>query len=198
MAQISLSEAETYISDSINRAKELAQQESGFEAMRESFAVILSVSEAINPKLQGNKNLVSGFVSEMDDKASWLVAPVTSPIDEDIAAKLTDIRDALDHQISLPNDVVLINDIPQATGRPAGVWFISPKAFVVAVERTAYKIIQNNPDATFDPNQLQRTKSPRGLATAYPEQNTELGIVGHSSASQTSTVWPPPQPKKSS
>ncbi|MFQ5811620.1 MAG: hypothetical protein ACE5I2_00270 [Anaerolineae bacterium] len=178
MTRRTLSDAQRSIERFICEARECAKQELGFAAMSTVFPVILAVSEAVNPSLEKNKNLLGAFVSRMVDKTSWLVAPMTNLSNDDIATKLADVRDSLAHQLSLPDDVYLTNTSAEAkdlSKKHPNKYIISTVEFVDVVERTIRRIIQAHPAVVFDPR--PRTRTPRAPADRVIFPGGTLGSI---------------------
>jgi hypothetical protein len=170
MAKMTLSGSQTQksISRFIFEAKECARQELGFAAMQIIFSVILAVSEAINPELRRDEDLFKAFVPEMVKKPIWLIAPEGLLSNEDIAEKLSDIRNALAHQLSLPRDVCLANtrvDAEEIWKRRPKMYIISTTELVDTIETTVHKLTKANPNAMWDP----RPRIPRGPASRVVE-----------------------------
>jgi hypothetical protein len=163
MTKRTLSDAQTSIERFISEASECAKQELGFAAMSTIFPVILAVSEAVNPSVCGDENLLKAFVPKMIDKTSWLVAPVANLSDDDIATKLARVRNSLAHQLSVPYDVYLVNtsaDARAISKKYPDKYVISTVEFVDAIKRTVRRTIQVHPTVAFDP----RPRTPRAPA----------------------------------
>ena len=111
MAQL-LKDSEEKINRFLDEAQISLDNECGFPAMLMIFSVMLAVSEAIHPKRKmSDKDLISLFVSKMKYK-NWFIH-TTRPTftDDELTEILSDSRDGLSHQISLPFGVILVKDI---------------------------------------------------------------------------------------
>jgi hypothetical protein len=154
-----LADAEDSINRFISEARMCAERECGFAAMLTAFPVILGVSEAVSRE-KTNDALFKWFVSQMDDRDSWILLPESVTFEEaDVGEKLSDIRDSLAHQFSLPLDVTMVNGIAEVkdvSGRDSDKYFVGTREFVDAVRRTVGKIVESHPDAVLDPH-------PRGV-----------------------------------
>jgi hypothetical protein len=141
----------------------------GFASMLTAFTVILSVSEAVF-RDHYNFPLLKKFVSEMQDKTSWLFAAKAnpSPSGVDIAQTLTEVRNGLAHELSLPNNVMLANSSTTArelSKTNTDKYIISTIDFVSAVEVTVNKLIAANPKSDFDP--FKKASQAREPASAW-------------------------------
>ncbi|MGA9349109.1 MAG: hypothetical protein WBW48_09930 [Anaerolineae bacterium] len=179
-----LSDAWESIERFILESGRCAGQGCGFAAMLTVFPVILAVSGAVGmvSGLPSIEQLLRAFVSRMVDKTSWLVAPVTNLSDDDIGAKLAEVRNGLAHQLSLPDDVYLRNTIAEAidtSKKYPDKYVISTVEFVDVVGRTVRCIIKDNPTVTFDPGSVRWPPRGPGLRVTF-----EDGSSGSISISQ--------------
>ena len=156
-----LADAKESIDRFLYEARKCAESEYGFAAMLVVFSVILGVSEAVSRKRR-NDDLFEWFVSQMSDKESWILLPEFEKFEEDtIGEKLSDIRNALAHQFSLPVDVVMVNSISEVrwvSKREDHRYYIGTREFVEAVRRTVDKIVKSHPSVVLDPYVLLITK----------------------------------------
>ena len=164
-----LANARVSIDRFIFEAEECARQKLGFAAMSTIFPVILSVSEAVVGKHIGtltrhdDKNLFENFVPRMVDK-DWLISRSSTVFsNKDIATDLSQIRDGLAHQMSLPNHVGMINTKSEAKeflkANPTTSRIISVEEFIKAVQATIDVMVKNYPDAALDPNPRGTSRS---------------------------------------
>jgi len=179
-----LSDARDSVERFILEAERCAGQQCGFAAMLTIFPVILAVSEAVGTAsgLLSIEQLLQALVGRMLDKTSWLVAPVTILSDDDIGAKLAEVRNGLAHQLSLPDDVDLRNTIAEArdaSQKYPDKYVISTVEFVDAVGRTVRCIIKDNPTVIFDPSSVRWPPRGPGLRVIF-----EDGSSGSISISQ--------------
>ncbi|GIK39127.1 MAG: hypothetical protein BroJett011_29600 [Chloroflexota bacterium] len=161
------------INDFLTEANTCALQKLGFAAMLIVFPVILSVSEALErakaPSSAGqsypDKDLFKEFVPRMADN-SWLVLrdPNSSLSNQDIAIDLSNVRDDLAHQLSLPKHIGMINIKSEAKeyfkDHPGIARVISVLEFVQEVSRTVDSVIKMYPTVPFDPNPKGNPRSP--------------------------------------
>ncbi len=172
-----LIDAQESIERFIIEAKGCATQRLGFAAMLTIFPVILSVSEALYKHKNtyslsdpDDQDLFKDFVPRMVDK-TWLVPSAVSTLsDQQVATELSQVRNGLAHQMSLPNYIGLINTKPEVREflreHPAVKHVICVVEFVEAASRTVEEIIKNYPNIIFDP-------SPKGIPRA-PAKRVEL------------------------
>ena len=162
----------TSIKRFFDEARGCAAKQWGFAAMLTTFPVILSVSEAVYYHQSGSissppndKDLFKYFAASMADK-TWLVprVPNSSSSDQDIAIKLSQTRDGLVHQLSLPNYIGMVNtktDVKEFFKKnPAAKYVISVVEFVEAAKQTVEQIIQTYPNISFDPNPKGNPRTP--------------------------------------
>jgi len=176
--------------DSIDRflleAKMCAQKEYGFASMLTTFSVILGVSEAASEQTR-NDDLFQWFVSQMDDRDSWLVVPDSETFTESgVGKKLAQIRNSLSHQFSLPSDVMLVNSIAEAriaSGQKPDRYYISTQEFVGAVKSAVHRIVECYPKATFDSDQkgIDRRMANRVVASTGAPHSPGSSPVSDSS-----------------
>ena len=165
MAQTLISVQEN-IQRFIDEARKCAKADLGFASLLTIFPVILGISEAIlnerltieklRKKSVTTKNIMEVFTAKMPDKKSWIFHQSSGGTsDSEIIEKITQIRDGLAHQLSLPIDVKLINnnnDAQRLSTVEPNFYIISTVGFIDAVETTVETIIRENPDLIFDPH----------------------------------------------
>jgi hypothetical protein len=125
----------------------------GFAAMLTIFPVMNSISEAI---LSSRKIeiIVPHFIGKMSNSPSWLIkSPSCVKNDESI---MVEIRNGLVHAMSLPPRMLLTKNITVAReymNKHPGKYdcIIGIEQFIDEVERTAYRLVNDNPDIDFDP-----------------------------------------------
>jgi hypothetical protein len=162
--------------------------------MQTVFPVVLAISEAVKPSLRGNEALLTHFVHEMNDITSWLITRQShpNPTEAEVARKLDEVRDGLAHQLSLPNDVILADDMGKARRMAKSEpqkYVISTLDFIEVVRETVEKLIQSHPQVILDPRQTYwtQTKTPRGPGTIVPgtPQNLIARLFGHITGSSS-------------
>jgi hypothetical protein len=125
----------------------------GFAAMLTIFPVINSISEAILNDRTIEKT-INHFVREMGSSTAWLIkAPFYSDTDEAVIIK---VRNGLVHAMSLPPRIILTKNNTDAKtymNRYPSKYdcIISVEQFIDQVERTAYRLVEENPGIDFDP-----------------------------------------------
>lgn len=151
-------------------ARQCANQGLGFAAMSTIFPVILAVSEAINPALDGATSLIRAFVPNMADKTSWLIAPVKGLSDDDIAEKLAQVRNSIAHELSLPDDMYMTNTYAEARSlsqEHPDKYFISTVEFVNVIQLTVSRLLLAYPHVAFDPDpRTQRSPADRVILSS--------------------------------
>lgn len=173
-----LSDVRSSIDRFVYEAEKCAKKEYGFAALLTIFPVILAVSEAIKPG-RDNKDLVRNLLAQMDDKTSWVILPRSASklSDYDLAKKLTEIRDSLAHQLSLPSDVVLANNRSEARGiaeEHPQMYILSTIEFISAVRQTVQELIEAHPSAILDSHPRVE---PRGAADRLEFQDTSASSM---------------------
>lgn len=154
---MTLGQVHSSIGDFLDHAKECATHGHGFSALLTVFPIIEGVSEALlgGANRPSIKDLFQKFIAEMNDKSSWIITPqATHFSDEDLADKLTALRNGLTHEFSLPTDIRLANNKQDAQVLRAlhpGACFVCTTEFVCAVEQTVGRIVTSNPSVAFDP-----------------------------------------------
>jgi hypothetical protein len=182
-----LADVEASINRFISEARMCAEGQCGFAAMLTAFPVILGVSEAVSGK-QTNDALFKWFMSQMDDRDSWILLPESVTFEEaDVGEKLSHIRDSLAHQFSLPLDVVMVNSIAEVKdmpGRDSDKYFVGTREFVDAIQRTVGKIVESHPDAVLDPH----PRDVRGAASRVPLTGDARSTSGSSAGEVISSA----------
>lgn len=188
----SLKEANHLISRFLEEAEKCLDFECGYPAMMTVFSVILAVSEAIlgkssKIKRYSEEELINNFVDKMSDKA-WFIANGASPRDDEIIRRhLYEIRNGLSHQLSLPNDILLIGsaaDLGEKTVLNVA-YIVSVEGFLRSVRRTIEDLANNDEysSRTMDPNFGGfRLSNPRGLGSSNELSNVK-GMATSCSAS---------------
>jgi hypothetical protein len=191
MSTKTLLEVQASVQDFLNEARFCAENGKGFAAMCTVFPVILAISEAVNPGLRHDDDLIMAFVASMADKRSWLVAPSKGAIvvtDKELGEILTNLRNALAHALSQPIDVVLVNTVAEVVSNPAAPsdrWFIGTTELVEAVRDAASRLIAANAHMTFDPK-------PRGTTERAPAVGESAPWGPSASAIDLTNHYPPP------
>jgi len=162
-----LSDAKGSVDRFIKEARCCAMCEHGFAAMLTAFSVLLAVQEAVNGSRASDADLIAGFVPHMMAKTSWFHKPVVPASDNDIARALGELRNALAHQLSMPEAVKLANDTSElAVVR--GQWpqadILSVLEFVDDVLVTANSLIAAHPTKAMDPDPPKSATMPRDIA----------------------------------
>lgn len=158
----------------IDQAKKCAEHGFGFAAMMMSFAIILSICEALVVDKEGKgkksiKKLIEKFVENLPETKgeSWLIGTdVEKLTDDNLVDILRYIRDGLMHQMSMPPGVYLANNKEGAkefNNEQPGMFVISTIDFVKQVDDTIVGLIAKNLDVIFDPQH----RFPRDLASAF-------------------------------
>ena len=172
MSAKTLLDAQGSVQYFLDEATFCADKGKGFAAMCTVFPVVLAISEALKPLLKNDGERIQAFVKEMPEERSWVVPPSTetNPIpDMRLAEILTDLRNALVHELSQPVGVILINNVAEVVGKsaaPQEKWFIGTTEFAEAVRITANRLIEANPQTPFDPK--PRGSTPRAPAEGGP------------------------------
>jgi len=167
-----LSDARTSIERFMKEARCCAVCELGFSAMLTAFSVMLALQEAIvGPS--GIDNLIGGFVRLMNAKNKWFHSATATPSDQVISDALTELRNALAHELSMPTGVKIVNVAAQAATalqQWPGSHVVSVEEFVEDVGATALVIVAAYPNTVMDPTQSGRLQQgsismPRSPAT---------------------------------
>ena len=167
-----LLQAQQSVDRFFTEAKECINQELGFSAMLTTFAVMEAVAEACKGKRSSSKSLIQYFTREMGDTPSWLIPP-TSPIflrsvsslegfNGSITRGLTDIRNGLVHNLSLPPHVSLAKDGTSAqeyARQNPDDYVINVSEFIESVKEMCQTLINRFPENVFDP-QGNQNRSP--------------------------------------
>jgi hypothetical protein len=173
----------------LTEASTCAKKECGHSCLLTLFPVMLGLAEAMCKGGGDNKELLTWFISEMSDTASWLVRPSSaSPTKESVGEFLKQVRDSLAHQCSLPLNAHLDNNIESAkatSARNPDKYVIGTSDLTQAVRETAIRIIEANPNVVFDPDQKSRGYD-RGTSNRLPPADRRLEV----SATGTSATGP--------
>ncbi len=170
--------AELYL-DEAERCANSTPKVLGFAAMTTALSCVVAIGEAlIGETGQSDEKCIRAFCQKMTDH-EWFLTSVGKTNLADMPKTLTDVRNALVHALSLPNDVCLVPvrekyQATQDTKRPTG---IVPSLFVRSVRSTIENIAKEQPDFQFDPLASQKKRS--------IVQVTSSG----SSASTSDTIW---------
>ena len=155
-----LADAQSSIERFLAEASTCAEEQCGFSCLLTVFPVMMGLAEAMRGPSK-DAELLTWFVEEMGDIASWLISPTSVASTKSIGQIVVDIRHGLTHQCSLPPNVVLANSIEEAKLISASIpskYIISTADLTQAVRETAMSIIEANPDREFDPTKTTRGK----------------------------------------
>ena len=109
---------------------------------------------------------IEAVYKEMPGKASWLLTPEgPNPDDTIVVGKIKQLRDALVHQLSLPNDTILFPNRESARSGTGHAWGIIVPEFIDAVESAVPRIVEKHGNKKWDPGADEKTPS-RGPAAA--------------------------------
>lgn len=175
----------------VHEARECAALQLGLACLSTLFSVVLAVAEAICPGQANDEQVVEVFVMKMPDKTSWLAVTPPPPSDSALAKLLTDVRNAMAHQLSLPSHVLLAKSNEEAAllsvSKP-GLVLISTTGLTKAVGETAEDLVRSYPSALFDPRPRSGPRSPADrLESAF----LDLGLGFSASASGSPDAVPP-------
>lgn len=175
----------------LTEASTCAQKECGHSCLLTVFPVMLGLAEAMCKGEGDIKKLLTWFISEISDTASWLVCPGSvSPTKDSVGGFLKQVRDSLVHQCSLPSNAHLSNNIEEAkasSARNPDKYVISTSDLTQAVREAAIRIIKSNPKVVFDPEQESRGYD-RGTSNRLaPIRGLEVYATGTSSGSAAVT-----------
>jgi hypothetical protein len=163
-----LSSAKASVDRFLKEARCCAICEHGFAAMLTAFSVLLAVQEAIEGSSATDAKLFADFVPTMTAKAAWFHSPSTTATDSDISTALIELRNALAHELSMPDRVKLANNAAEV-GQVRRQWLdaniIAVWEFVDDVWVTVHSLIATHPGVVMDPSQsARRLTMPRDVA----------------------------------
>ncbi len=137
------------VKDFVSEARACVEQNLGLAAILTIFSVIFAVVESVIHE-DDHEKLFRYFVDQMDDTPSWLLSPKIPKLSNDkIVDLLTEIRNSLAHQCSLPKNVALKNTVKQ-TSPSKFKYTITLKTFIDEAEKALSQIINDNPQAIFE------------------------------------------------
>lgn len=164
-----LKDSELKIIRFIEEALISLDHECGFPAMLTILSVILAISESIFPSDRKipDKELMSFFITKMDDK-SWLTKNENvETTDEELSDILIRTRDGLAHQISLPLGVILVEDLSLIydSNIEDYDYIIAVRELIYSVRQTIYNIINDEEYSTKSiDGKFSELYPPRGVA----------------------------------
>ena len=156
----------------------------GFAAMLTIFPVMNSISEAIL-ETRRIEDIIPHFVKEMSNSSSWLIrSPSCSDSDESV---IKNVRNGLVHAMSLPPQILLTKNSTDARtymDENPGKYdcIIGIEQFIDDVERTANRLVNDNPEIDFDP---KGTKNFGSVDVISPPSSHVSSVISAASSRST-------------
>jgi len=120
----------------------------------------------------------------------WLLRMSKVTSNSDVATMPAEVRDGLAHQLSLPENLLMVDTMSEAAKQSGRYDYVfSPKDFIDAVEQTVSSMTVSNPTAQFDPR-------PRGSTPRGPGVGFDLGPMTSGSAADAAAESRAESPKK--
>jgi hypothetical protein len=170
---VTLKESKVSIISFIQEAEKCLENDCGFPAMLTAFSVMLAVSEAVLGKSPKNERytegeLISSFIDKMHSKNWFKSHQSISTDDEIIKEKLCAIRHGLSHQLSMPDDIFLIQNAQDLENLAVAnvAYSISVEDFLQSIKCTIEELANRDECSAriMDPNFGRfRLSSPREL-----------------------------------
>lgn len=163
----SLTDAKGSVDRFLKEARCCAVCENGFAAMLTTFSVLLAVQEAANGSRAPDAQLIGDFVPKMTAKASWFHSPNRAASDGNITTALVELRNALTHELSMPEAVKLANtasEVQQVRSQWPSANIVAVLEFVEDVLGAAHSLIAAYPANRMDPDPPKSASMPRDVA----------------------------------